>query len=105
MGYSDNVWSVRVDFFRCDNGGLGRWYCTEAVLWLHYGGPSVYDAFAAALDRHLRNPDRPEPRLQDMIAICLEPYHQNAHPVAMSVRDALTRVERDPALRTTGSVR
>lgn len=86
MGYTTESAMVRVDFFKADEHGAPRkWYCTEAARWLTWrggtrdGGKLIHDAFAEALARHL------DGRLRGMVAVCLEPYHENAHPIVARV--------------------
>lgn len=75
MGYSDNDAMVRVDFFKPG----GKWYCTEAVLWTgDYYGKNIHKEFAISLLNHFK--DHPT-RLCEMDAVCLEPYHERAHPI------------------------
>jgi hypothetical protein len=92
--YSNDADSVRVDFFK----ESGKWYCTEAVKWAGpYHGTDeasgkitlIHDSFAHALAEHL---GRQEPwRLEDMTAVCLEPYHEHSHPLMMRVNVAKQR--------------
>lgn len=84
MGYCEDDSMVRVDFFRPS----GKWYCTEAVKWLTFcgmhdqGGLSPVEAFVEALASHL---GKTETRMDGMLAVCLHPYHQFAHPVSIIV--------------------
>jgi hypothetical protein len=74
MGYSEDESMVRVDFFKPS----GKWYTTEAVKWTGmYGAKeqSIQEAFAQSLNIHLGD------RLCDMDAVCLDPYHELAHPI------------------------
>lgn len=75
MGYSEDEFMVRVDFFK----ESGKWYATEAVVW--NGGWSkdvlIYDAFKKSLLNHFKN----NKRFSDLDAVCLEPYHELAHPL------------------------
>lgn len=95
MNYSDDNHSVRVDFFK----ESGKWYCTEAVKFFEYQG-QIHHAFAKALALHLKKPNGPVSpndsayRLSGMTAVCLEPYHDHAHPLMMSVDDAIKLAER-----------
>jgi hypothetical protein len=76
--YSNNERSVRVDFWKSS----GKWYCTEAVQWIGlYRNESIHMAFARSLKEHLGE------RLKDMVATCLEPYHEHCHPISMRVED------------------
>lgn len=67
--YSENENSVRVDFFRLS----GKWYTTEALLWKGYDG-CIHDEFRKTL-MQLNG------RYEGMTAVCLCPYHKNAHPL------------------------
>lgn len=93
--YTDDPHSVRVDFFKKS----GKWYVTEAVIWKTYkgspteGGKLISDAFAEALVAHLRDPETGKVRLMDMTAVCLEPYHEHAHPQMMAVERAVGVVD------------
>ena len=80
MGYCDDARMVRVDFFK---PASGKWYCTEAVKWTGaYEGVLIHDAFKKSLDDHF---ERRGGTLGGMVAICLEPYHQNAHPISIRI--------------------
>ena len=84
-GFSTDPSMVRVDFFKPS----GKWYTTEAVKWLDYGGsetsgqregaPSIHAIFRSSLDAHLRG------RMSGMIAVCLTPYHINAFPLMLPI--------------------
>lgn len=82
MNYSDNPASVRVDFFRPS----GKWYTTEAVRWLTYNTKVklIHEAFKEALVEHLKEADGTL-RLGGMTAVCLDPWHENAHPQMTTV--------------------
>lgn len=73
MGYSVSDSVVRVDRFRLS----GKWYDTLAVdmerFYTHYGvKEALQEAMRAAGHNYL-----------DWIVVCLEPYHQNSHPVSL----------------------
>ena len=104
--YSSDADSVRVDFFK----ESGKWYCTEAVRWTgHYASEDIdtgkitliHDAFAQSLADHFLKSTDPADlaqgtkrwRLEDMVAVCLEPYHEHACPLMVSVADAKRRWE------------
>jgi len=86
MGYSDDPEMVRVDFFKSS----GKWYCTEAVKWTGKyrksrdktsepcDGWDIHAQLAKSLRDHFK--DTPD-RLSDTDAVCLEPYHENSHPI------------------------
>lgn len=74
MGYSADDEMVRVDFFRPS----GKWYCAEAVRWTGSYIGDIHKAFAISLRNHLKGG-----RLSEMDAVCLEPCHENAHPIQL----------------------
>lgn len=78
MGYIENDRMVRVDFF----AESGKWYTIEAVLWTGgYGSPVlIHEAFATSLRDHFK--DNPN-RLNQLDAVCLEPYHEFSHPIML----------------------
>lgn len=80
MHYSNEPNMVRVDFFKPG----GKWYTTEAIKWDRYKccehATVEYEDLATTLKRCLREQLKPEGRLSDMVAVCLEPYHEHAHP-------------------------
>lgn len=89
--YSVNANSVRVDFFKPS----GKWSTTEAVSWIDYREKDIHKALRDSLlaaGIHLR--------LAGTLAVCLEPYHVNAHPITLIVPGAdavpLDSFERDP---------
>jgi hypothetical protein len=96
MGFTEDDSMVRVDFFDVRERGM-KWKYTEGVKWLTYqsthdrnGEPQpdgllIHDAFEEALEEHLTKPDGTK-RMVGMMAVCLEPVHEHAHPIAMLVR-------------------
>lgn len=79
MGYSEDPAMVRVDFFKSS----GKWYATEAVKWTgKWSGKNsvIHDEFEKSLRDHFK--DQPE-RLSDTDAVCLHPYHEDAHPIQL----------------------
>ena len=76
--YSNDPRMVRVDFFK----ESGKWYTTEAVMWAgDWETDNIRDSFITSLCRHLYDPKNKDGfRLKDMTAVCLTPYHKNAHP-------------------------
>jgi len=78
MGYSEDEDMVRVDFFE----ESGKWYTTEAVKWTGaWEGKiqPIHDAFKKSLRDHFKD----ILRLSEMDAICLQPYHEHAHPICV----------------------
>ena len=77
--YSENPQSVRVDFFR----PTGKWYTTKVIIFDRWYGTNesdeieetIHDTFKRCLREQLGG------RLNGMIAVCLEPYHEHAHPL------------------------
>lgn len=94
MGYSTEENMVRVDFFKKS----GKWYVTEAVKFLYYFTPGsphsraggsemdIVHAFEESLRAHLKDKEGGDGlRLAGMTAVCLEPYHEHAHPLMLTV--------------------
>jgi len=92
---------VRVDFFK----ERGKWYTTEAVEWTGpYLGKDeatgkvtlIHDSFVESLAAHFEKSEDPTDlaqkggrwRLEEMVAVCLEPYHEHSHPLMVRVADA-----------------
>ncbi len=73
MGYTTDPEMVRVDFFKPS----GKWYATESIKWVsNWSAHScIYGGFKRSLRAALGD------RLQGMTAVCLEPYHELAHPL------------------------
>lgn len=77
MGYSSDSRMVRVDFFK----ESGKWYTTEEMNWDRYHSKDsdgnielVDETFERCLNEQFHE------SFKGMIAICLEPYHENAFP-------------------------
>lgn len=84
MGYSNDSKQVRVDFFK----ESGKWGYTEAVEWTgQYRDSQVAREFALSLRNHLLQDDGHILNHSGMIAVCLEPYHENAYPLMLRVDD------------------
>lgn len=87
MGYSDNPHMVRVDVFKPS----GKWYTTIALNWDRYktGNPqeadsnyeSIHDSFHRCMREQFCN------KYCGMLAVCLEPYHENGHPLMITIPD------------------
>lgn len=80
--YSKATNSVRVDFFK----ESGKWYTTEEVIWdgAHYTG-LINDCFKSVLTHHLKTATGI--RLSGMIAVCLDPYHEDSFPLMCRVAE------------------
>jgi hypothetical protein len=76
MGYIENPEMVRVDFFK----ESGKWYTTIAMKWVSYSSTQflIYDVFRESLRAHFKESGI---RFTGMWAVCLEPYHEHAHPL------------------------
>ena len=81
MGYIEDEAMVRVDFFR---KGSCKWCTTAGIKWLTYETEpgkepiSIHEAFREALQNSWY-----ADKLDDCFAVCLEPYHQHAHPLIL----------------------
>jgi len=83
MGYSEDEFMVRVDFFKSS----GKWYCTRAVKWTGSWAVKesdnawdIHEQFAKSLRDHFKYCFY---NLSDMDAICIEPYHEHSHPIQL----------------------
>ena len=73
MGFTTDDSMVRVDFFKPS----GKWHTTEAIEWTGgYFSVNIHEAFKKSLRDAF-----PNGTFSDMDAVCLEPYHENAHPL------------------------
>lgn len=79
MGFSTDSRMVRVDFFK----ETGKWYSTDAVCFVGYNSPDIFDAVCASLALHL-----PGDRYDGMRAVILEPYHAHPFPIMIDVDKA-----------------
>lgn len=72
--YSSNESMVRVSRFKPS----GKWYDDQAIdMAGHYAAPSLRDAILECWETQGSAPRRLEP---GWMLVCLEPYHQHAHP-------------------------
>jgi hypothetical protein len=75
MGYSTEEDVVRVDLFKPS----GKWYMSVALKWT--GGWTqdtlIHDAFRQSLHDEFKG------SMSGMQAVCLEPYHELAHPLSV----------------------
>jgi hypothetical protein len=89
--YSDNPTNCRVDFFK-ENG---KWYATEMVVFdgkwwkdrsIDEGWTHPIDKFKEVLKEHLYDASRQNAyRMRGMIAICLDPYFEDAWPLMIRI--------------------
>ena len=56
----------------------GKWYCTEAIDMDGYYTGLVHECVARAIFKSCGT------RLSSMTIVCLEPYHEHAHPIMMT---------------------
>ena len=89
--YSTTANSVRVDFFKKS----GKWYATEAVMWLDYREKDIHKGLRDSLIAGGFHQ-----RFSGMRAVCIEPYHEHEFPIMLIVPSAdaepLPSFERDP---------
>ena len=72
--YSNKPQMCRCDFFK----ESGKWYGTVEFEWLYYDkSMSIHDAFYRSLHACCNG------HYTGMTAVCLEPYHELAHPVML----------------------
>lgn len=82
MGYTTDDSMVRVDFFKQS----GKWYTTEQMYWDRYStrnkdgtiGELINETFERCLNKQFPN------HFTEMIAICLEPYHEHSFPLMIN---------------------
>ena len=83
MGYIEDDSYVRVDFFIPRINGA-EYYTTESVKWTgDWEKDLITEAFHKSLKDHFGN----NPRLIEMYAVCLEPYHRHCFPQMVIVKD------------------
>ena len=93
MGFSTNDKMVRVDVFK----ESGKWYLTTELFWDRYNSyipeedqnnedlmagklvETIHDTFERLALKQFAG------RYQGMIAVCLEPYHEYAHPLMIRI--------------------
>jgi len=76
--YSEDPSHVRVDIFKPS----GKWYTTVEICWDRYltYEDGKYESIGDTFDRICREKGWHEV-FDGMIAVCLEPYHEHAHPL------------------------
>ena len=89
MAFTTKSGYVRVDIFRAS----GKWYATAAVdMSEHYHDDCVQTAVFASCMAEFEKPERGQwqgsvsPRADleaGFMLVCLEPYHERAHPVLL----------------------
>jgi hypothetical protein len=83
MHYSIHSNHVRVDFFKPG----GKWKYTEEVVWDEQLWPTfnstLYEVFRLVLINHLGR--GAETRMRGLVAVCLDPYFENAHPIMFHI--------------------
>jgi len=82
MGYSADESMVEVNIFKPS----GKWYTTLAIKFLTWDGDTakngklIHDAFREAL---LGNQSASMLMSDGMFAVCINPFHENAHPIIL----------------------
>jgi hypothetical protein len=81
MGFSTEENHVRIDIFKPG----GKWMDTEVIVFRSWGEKygSVQECTELATDQALKG------RYNGMRIVCLEPYHENAHPVSFIYQEVL----------------
>lgn len=89
MGYSENDGSVRIDRFK----EHGKWYDTYAVDMSNHWNDRNEDGSYNLIHDALRDAIAADPRFgpqwvggwlrQGGFIVCLEPYHQQSHPITL----------------------
>ena len=84
MGYTEKSESVRVDFFK----ESGKWHGTREMIWDRFQSQcskndyeSIHDIFERCLSQSYPI------QYSGMYAVCLYPYHENAHPLMIKIPD------------------
>ena len=84
MNYSQHTNHVRVDFFK----ESGKWYTTHEVEWKEsWEDPILTETFKRVLRRHLYDGAHKPYRLTDMIAVCLNPFHEKPWPLMQRISE------------------
>lgn len=80
MNYSNDPSMVRVDFFK----ESGKWYTTEEIKWDRFMSADedgnielIHDTFRRCVREQIGDRYQSE----GCSAVCLEPYHEFAHPL------------------------
>ncbi len=78
--YSNNPANVQVNFWKVrENGGM-KWGYTESMKWTGgYADVDIATAFKFALAEQFGG------RFGGLLAVCNEPYHEHAHPIAVQI--------------------
>jgi len=80
--YSEDPSNVRVDIFRPS----GKWYTTIELKWDRYFADEdgTHEYIVDTFIRLCREKGL-DTQFEGMIAVCLEPYHEHAHPLMISL--------------------
>ena len=68
MGHSEDESMVRVDFFKPSGKWTGGYFANDE---------NIHAAFVTSLTNAAAGSER----LNGLLAVCLEPYHEHAHPL------------------------
>lgn len=83
MGYTIEEGRVRVDFFKPS----GKWSYTGSVdMGPFYHEPITHEALKKALDESIEGLRLSWRHwlMDDGVIVCLEPFHQHAHPIMLT---------------------
>jgi hypothetical protein len=83
VNYSDDVDSVRVDIWKQS----GKWYETVALKWDRYSSKDENGKIVELINDTFRRcmKEQYPGNWKGMRAICLEPYHENSHPISIDL--------------------
>jgi len=85
MGFSERDSDVRVDFFKTS----GKWYTTVAInMEKEYNNKNIHEALLKSII--VSDAFR---LLEEMDAICIEPYSIVAHPIKLKAGSTLKSVQ------------
>jgi hypothetical protein len=74
--YTDEANSVRVDIFK----STGKWYETVCITNSEYANCCIHESVKKALKQVIGD------SYKGMTAVCIEPYHENSHPIMFVIK-------------------
>lgn len=77
MNYSNDPAKTRIDFFRPN----GKWSTTDVLDWSGAYQEPLWEAYPRLLVEQFPDIVRQKYDGKGYLAVCLEPYHQYAHPL------------------------
>jgi hypothetical protein len=81
MGYTEDSSYVRVDIFK----ESGKFYTTISLKWDRFNAKDKNGKFENIHDTFRRCLEKETGSWKGMWAVCLEPYHENSHPLMMKM--------------------